>query len=718
MEPKAIDNQPRRHSRTKLVIAAAVLFSALVLPAAAGSLQAIAASGVGIATTQSGSSSPNNANAASSPDTSPPNKAARPPGSSTNEINSATLQQQIAKLPPLTNTGIDPAASGKAILAHLDSVMRFYRASVQAIQKVGQPSDVLYQEQSATEATQIAQLAFKAARNEATLLSKVQGAPAQMAPAGSPEPGNQPPQNEAQRLAALRARIAQQTADLQARDEALDKQIATAKAKNLPALRQQKEQVEGGLELQKAITTALNRLGTVNEPSTQKGLVGDIDRLQRSAPELLSTSNTPKAPPVLENFTSARDAGVTSEAVMLFQLLSTRRAIEDQIAAVDQLRAQVDGLRAPMVKILRSTVQQGQALSQQTVDLAATPTTDAQDLADTRSKFETLTATFQVLANATLPLSQEIVLLEQDRGTLSTWRAAVNDEYQTVLRALLLRVVAIAIALFVLFLLSQIWSRATVRYVHDLRRRRQLLVIRRVVVGFLSGLVIIFGFVTEFSSLATFAGFISAGIAVGLQTILLSVAAYFFIVGRYGVKVGDRITVANVTGDVIEVGLARFYMMELAGTGTELHSTGRVAVFANSVLFQTGTPLYKQMPGTEYAWHELTVKLNPGADVSSVSNTVLRVVNDVFATYSARIVQQQQQVEAWMGTALEPPKVESRLQLAEGGLQIVVLYPVEIRNAAPTDQQIARNLMSTINSNEAMKSAIAGTPVIKASIKS
>jgi len=50
-----------------------------------------------------------------------------------------------------------------------------------------------------------------------------------------------------------------------------------------------------------------------------------------------------------------------------------------------------------------------------------------------------------------------------------------------------------------------------------------------------------------------------------LLVVLLSVAAYFFIVGRYGIKVGDRITISSVTGDVIDVGLVRFYMMELAG---------------------------------------------------------------------------------------------------------------------------------------------------------
>jgi hypothetical protein len=67
----------------------------------------------------------------------------------------------------------------------------------------------------------------------------------------------------------------------------------------------------------------------------------------------------------------------------------------------------------------------------------------------------------------------------------------------------------------------------------------QFLLVRRAVVGFLSFTVILFGFVTQFNSLATFAGFITSGIAVGLQTILLSVAAYFFIIGRYGVKVGE-----------------------------------------------------------------------------------------------------------------------------------------------------------------------------------
>jgi hypothetical protein len=68
---------------------------------------------------------------------------------------------------------------------------------------------------------------------------------------------------------------------------------------------------------------------------------------------------------------------------------------------------------------------------------------------------------------------------------------------------------------------------------------------------------------------------------------------------------------------VFEVGLVRFYRMELAGSGIEMNPTGRVAVFSNAVLFQAGTPLYKQMPGTGYAWHELIVKLSDTATTKS-----------------------------------------------------------------------------------------------------
>jgi small-conductance mechanosensitive channel len=626
-----------------------------------------------------------------------------------------TLPQQIAALPRLDGTGIDVDARGKEVLAHLNAVLRFYHSSLTDAQKVGEPSDVLYSGQATQQATQVAQYAFQAARNEAALLAKIGGGTSAAA-TPQPQDGDQAATfSQSQRLAQLRTTTQAKFNDLTAQDAALDKQIATAKAKDLPALRQLDEQVEGQVELQKAMLDALGKISSLaGAQGTGTGLAGDIDRLQRTAPELASANPKPIAPALLENLGSARDSGVSSQAVVLFQLLGTRSAIDDRIALVNNLAQQAESMRTPMVGLLRTTLKQGDAAMQAAPDPHAT---DADTLNATRKHYDDLTNTFRVLSTASLPLSEELVLLEQARANLQSWRTAVDDEYRSVLHQLLIRVGFIALALLALFIVSQIWQRMTVKYVKDVRRRRQVLVIRRVILGFLTGIVIIFGFVTQFSSLATFAGFITAGIAVGLQTILLSVAAYFFIVGRYGVRVGDRITVAGVTGDVVDVGLVRFYMMELTGTGTELHPTGRVAVFANSVLFQAGTPLYKQVPGTEYAWHELTVRLNPDTDYRPATDLILHAVQSVYESYRLRIEDQHKQVEEWMDTAMEAPHIEPRLQLAETGLQYAVLFPVEIRDAANTDEQIVHKLLSEVAENEAVKKAIAAPPTVKAVIK-
>ncbi len=609
-----------------------------------------------------------------------------------------------APLPPAVTGGIDVETRSKAILAHLSEVIRYYRMIVAPIQKIGEPSDMLYAEQAQTAATQIAQLAFKAARDEAALLARVGSKPEAET--------TQPPESESQKLAQYQLQVHQQVQDLSSQIDAVDGQLRTAKRNAVGPLQLQKQMLEGQLKLANATVTALTKVAGISSTQTNSGLQGDIDRLQHAAPELVDKNVKPVAH-TIEPLGSLRDEGVTSQATVLFQLLSTEHAIDQRLTETQTLHEQAMDLRTPLIKILRATIAAGKQM--QPAPTSAKES-DAQKVAETRKAYDQLADAFQATSDVSVPISQEVLVLEQARANLQSWRAAVDTERTTILNSLLLRVVTIALVLLLLFGLGKVWQKATTRYVHDVRRRRQLLLVRRLVIGFLSGVVLILGFVSQFNSLATFAGFITAGIAVGLQTMLLSVAAYFLIVGRYGVRVGDRITVAGVTGDVVEVGLVRFYMMELTGTGTELHPTGRVAVFANSVLFQAGTPLYKQIPGTDYVWHEITLKLKPGVDYGPATELVRNAIQKVYEGYRAKIEQQHRQVETWMDTALEAPRMETRLQLSDG-LQYAVLYPVQIAQAAATDEQIVREMMSAMSSNPAVMEAVDGTPTLRAVVK-
>ncbi len=616
----------------------------------------------------------------------------------------------------LPNWEFETKARSGHILAHLNAVIQFYRGFTQPIQKAGEPNDVIYRDQAVAFSSQVAGFAFQSAKAEAALMAQNQTQPGASV--------NSSATDQQHNVQVRQENVEKQISDLEARQGALDKQIATAKPQNIAALQTQKKQVQGALELAKAMKEALQKMADISDVQGGTGFSADLDRLQRSVPELQGNNKT--APPQLVTLDSARSAGVTTQGAVLFELLEARHSLDMLIRENDDLSQQALALRTPMSNILRNLLQQGEQLSQQAMAIAPPSTTPAAGQnessttappAATQPNIESITTAFKALSAAAVPLSQEIMVLDQSRANLAAWQTSVDREYTSVLHSLLFRVLAIALALALILGSGEVWSHATNKYIRDIRRRHQFMIVRRVVVGFLSVMVILFGFVTQFNSLATFAGFITAGIAVGLQTVLLSVAAYFFIIGRYGVKVGDRITISSVTGDVIDVGIARFYMMELAGSGTELKPTGRVVVFSNAVLFQAGTPLYKQMPGAGYVWHELIVKLTDTANYKVVCEAIMTKIRAVYDGYRSKIEQQHQVVQNWMQAAIDPPVIESRLQLSGGGFQLWTRFPVQIKQASETDERLIQALMELMAERPEIKSAVAATPLIQASVR-
>ena len=601
-----------------------------------------------------------------------------------------------------------------AVLGHLNAAINWYRNASGKVQTVGVPSDMLYQDNAQDLAAQAVRLAFESAKAEAQLITAGNTA-ASNDRDQTPETTETPTREEklAQFATQVKTKIDQDETQL----AALNKQIDAASGKKKEALTDQREKVQGDLELNKAMQDAVQRMTTflvnTNESST-KGLQGNINDLARSIPEVLGTataqSAAAKAAANAQTLTpSAR--GLAGEAKAVYDEMRSIHQIDQLVKETASLRDIATEIQKPLRAELSATVQKGRQMS----NLSATPGTPP--LETEPQDFHKLTNQFRHLTSALIPLSQEIVLLDESRANFLEWRRALVRESGFTVRSLLMRVLALALALAFVFSLSELWRRLTFRYIHDMRRRRQFLILRRFVVGFLIGIVLLLGFISEFSSLATFAGFVTAGIAVGLQAVLLSVAAYFFVVGRYGISVGDRISIAGVTGDVIDIGLVRMYLVELAGTGIELYPTGRIVVFANSVLFQAGTPLFKQIPGTSYAWHEVAVSLAPGANFKLVQDKLTEVVNSVYAQYRAGIEKQYGDIERRVEIDLRAPATEAKLQFIDTGLELMVRYPVEIRKAPEVDDNITRRLLETIDGDAELKAGVLGSPKIRAAVR-
>ena len=597
-----------------------------------------------------------------------------------------------------------------AVLHNLNQVVSWYRHATTGVQSVGLPSDTIYQDNTKSLGDQVVRLAFQSARAEAAIITAQQKA--QSTNQASSETTQQ------QNLQQLEARTNSQIDQLQSQVKTLDGQIPRTPMARRGALISQRDALESELELQKALLEAVQKMAAFVETNGEisGGLEGSINQLAKSIPEVLGSAATPQKGTPTPTSTStkpslANSGGLISEAITLYDYMTAIHQIEELMSETDRANEVVDQLRTPLRSAMRATMQQSQQLANQA------PLTDPQQLETQRETFQALTQRFKQLSDVLLPLSQEMVVLNDAKTNFDQWRDSIARESKYVLRSVLLRVIAIAIALIVILVLSEIWRRITFRYIGDPRRRRQFLVMRRVVIGFLIVVVLILGFVSEFSSLATFAGFITAGIAVGLQAVLLSVAAYFFIIGRYGIRVGDRISVAGVTGDVVDIGLVRLYLMELAGTGLDLYPTGRIVVLSNSVLFQAGTPLFKQIPGTEYAWHEVVVNIAPNGNHKAAQEKLVSAVNGVYSKYRGEIERQHATIERRVDIQVATPKPEARLQFTDAGLELLVRYPVDIRKAADIDEQMTRQVLQLTESDAELKSAVTGTPKIRSAVK-
>ena len=592
----------------------------------------------------------------------------------------------------------------EAVISHLNAVIKLYRNASAELQTGGAPTDVIYQETEKNLTADVVRLAFQAARAEAAAIRATEKAGA---------PNTTSPQSSAQVEARNKARIA----DVQARLDNINKQIASAPKNKRDTLIAQKQALEGELSLDNAVQEVIQKRAAFMESGNDtaaEGLEGRINQLAKSVPGLFAVTNDqrsgtqPKPTPQSEA-NKQTPSGLVSQALALYGVIASVHEIDqlnDQTASV---RQRVNELRQPLRDALVADIKKGRELTDQATSGQIPPASSQQ--------FQELTDNFKRLSAVVLPLSQEIAMLDQASANLVEWRTSILRESKYQARALFVRVGMILLALGIVLALSEVWRRLTYKYIRDARRRRQFLLLRRFVMGFLIGVVLILGFVSEFSSLATFAGFVTAGIAVGLQTVLLSVAAYFFVVGRYGIHVGDRVSVSGVTGDVIDISLVRLYLMELAGTGIDLFPTGRVVVFSNSVLFQATTPLFKQIPGTEYAWHEVVFNLAAGGNHKLAQEKLFQAVNAVHDQYREGFERQQGFIERRLEVQLKAPSPETRLQFGDNGLELVVRYPVEIRNESVTDEQVTRKVLEVIQSEPEVQAAVIGSPKIRAAIK-
>ena len=105
--------------------------------------------------------------------------------------------------------------------------------------------------------------------------------------------------------------------------------------------------------------------------------------------------------------------------------------------------------------------------------------------------------------------------------------------------------------------------------------------------------------------LATYLGLVSAGLAIALKDLVVNLAGWGFILWRRPFEVGDRIQIDGHIGDVIDLRIFQFTLLEVGNWVDADQSTGRLLHIPNGKVLNESLANYTR--GFDYIWNEIQV---------------------------------------------------------------------------------------------------------------
>jgi small-conductance mechanosensitive channel len=111
--------------------------------------------------------------------------------------------------------------------------------------------------------------------------------------------------------------------------------------------------------------------------------------------------------------------------------------------------------------------------------------------------------------------------------------------------------------------------------------------------------------ISAFAQFGAFLGLLSAGLAIALKDLLTNMAGWIFINTRKPFQVGDRVEIDQIIGDIIDIRLFQFTVLEVGNWVHADQSTGRIIHIPNAMVFSRSQANYSR--GFQYIWNEIPV---------------------------------------------------------------------------------------------------------------
>ncbi len=186
-------------------------------------------------------------------------------------------------------------------------------------------------------------------------------------------------------------------------------------------------------------------------------------------------------------------------------------------------------------------------------------------------------------------------------------------------------------------------------------------------------------------TLVTYLGLLSAGIAIALQDLIVALAAWVFIVWRRPFVVGDRIEIDGNLGDVIDIRLFSFSMLEIGRRINAEQSTGRIVHIPNGKVFSE--VLTNMHQGFPFIWNEIPVMVTFESDWEKAKAILVNIINELAPDVADAVSRARRSGQRFViSYSNVSPTVYT--SVADSGVILTLRYMVDPRKRRGSEQEI------------------------------
>ncbi len=267
----------------------------------------------------------------------------------------------------------------------------------------------------------------------------------------------------------------------------------------------------------------------------------------------------------------------------------------------------------------------------------------------------------------------------------------MNDWYE-LLDPYARKLIFSALSIVIISLVTTLLSKVINRKIEDIKKKYNARKTALYLSTCITLIVLFMIWIRDFDQLTVILSVLGAGLVVSLQEVILCIAGWFIIVFRKPFDTGDRIEIAAIKGDVIDIKFLHTSLLEIGNWVQEDQSTGRVVHVPNSMVLRHGVFNYTR--DFQFVWNELKVAVTFESDWKKARDIMLghaqreadRVKREV-----DRLIRRMATQYLIYYEKLTPIVY---VKIVDQGVELSLRYLTEAKMRRSTQDEISRNILT------------------------